>query len=285
MKKVIIIKYGELSTKKDNINYFLSCLKDNIKNTLKNYNVEIKYDRGRMFLISDDNYEEILERVKNIFGIHEINIGYEIKGNEFNDIANNLINLNECEDFKTLKVETKRSYKQYELTSKKISKKLGGIILKNKQDVKVDVKNPEKIINIEVRKDKSYIDFNKVKGLGGYPVSSWGKGLLMLSGGIDSPVAGYLAQKRGVKLEAIYFESPPHTSIEALNKVKTLASKISEYQGSLKIHIINFTDIQEAIYKNIDPTYMITIMRRMMYRISEKVMRKNNCLVLINGDV
>ena len=238
MKKIIIIKYGELSTKKDNINYFLSCLRDNIKSVLKDLSVEIKYDRGRMFLISDDNYDEILRRVKNIFGIHEINIGYEINGNDLKAIESNLIELIKREEFKTFKVETKRSYKQYPLTSMEISKKMGGVVLKNKEDVYVDVKSPEVIIHVEVRHDKSYIYFNGEKGLGGYPVSSLGKGLLMLSGGIDSPVAGYLAQKRGVKLEAIYFESPPHTSEDALNKVKELASIIGKYQGTIKLHII-----------------------------------------------
>jgi len=284
MKKVIIIKYGELSTKKDNINYFLSCLKDNIKNALKNFNVEIKYDRGRMFIISDDDYDDILKRVKNIFGIHEINIGYEINGNDLNIIENNLIELIKDEEFTTFKVETKRSYKDYPLTSMEISKKMGGVVLKTCQNVQVDVRNPEKLIHIEIRKDKTYIYFNGVKGLGGYPVSSLGKGLLMLSGGIDSPVAGYLAQKRGVKLEAIYFESPPHTSVEALNKVKELARSLSIYQASIKVHIINFTDIQEAIYKNIPHDYLITIMRRMMYRISERIATHNRCKILVNGE-
>jgi len=284
MKKVIIIKYGELSTKKDNINYFLSCLRDNIKSALSSFNVEIKYDRGRMFLISNDDYDEILNKVKNIFGIHEINIGYEIDGNDLSDIESNLIELIKLKDFNTFKVETKRSYKQYPLTSMEISRKMGGVVLKNKNDVKVDVHNPEIIINVEVRHDKSYIYFNGVKGLGGYPISSLGKGLLMLSGGIDSPVAGYLAQKRGVKLEAIYFESPPHTSQDALNKVKELASIIGEYQGTIKVHIINFTDIQETIYKNIPHDYLITIMRRMMYRISERIATHNRCKILVNGE-
>ena len=284
MKKVIIIKYGELSTKKDNINYFLSCLRDNIKYALKDINVEIKYDRGRMFLISNDDYDLILSRVKNIFGIHEINIGYEIDGNDLEVIKSNLIDLIKNKEFNTFKVETKRSYKQYPLTSMEISKLMGGVVLKNKDNVKVDVHNPEIIINVEIRHDKSYIYFNGEKGLGGYPVSSLGKGLLMLSGGIDSPVAGYLAQKRGVKLEAIYFESPPHTSMDALNKVKELGSIIGKYQGTMKLHIINFTDIQEAIYKNIPHDYLITIMRRMMYRISERIATHNRCKILVNGE-
>ena len=140
-----------------------------------------------------------------------------------------------------------------------------------KQEIAISVKNLD-------------IYYKEINGLGGYPVGVAGKGLLMLSGGIDSPVAGYLAMKRGVKLECIYFESPPHTSPAAKDKVKKLVSILNTYQSSIKLHVINFTEIQEAIYKNINPEYMITIMRRMMYRISEKVMRERNCLVLINGE-
>ncbi len=285
MQKVIIIKYGELSTKKDNINFFLSCLKDNINNALKDEDIKLKYDRGRMFIFSDEEkYENILNIIKNIFGIHEINIGYEIEGNNLEDITHSLKEVIKDLKFQTFKIETKRSYKNYPLNSMEISKKLGGEVLKNKDNVKVDVHNPEIIFNIEVRNNKSYIYYKGIKGLGGYPVSSLGKGMLMLSGGIDSPVAGFLSMKRGVKLEAVYFESPPHTSIDALNKVKDLASIIGKYQGTLKLHVINFTEIQETIYKTIAHDYLITIMRRMMYRIAEKLARRNNCKILINGE-
>lgn len=140
------------------------------------------------------------------------------------------------------------------------------------------------VINIEIRFNSSYIYFDKIKGIGGYPVGVAGKGLLMLSGGIDSPVAGYLALKRGVRIEAIYFESPPHTSDAAKNKVIMLAKKLSEYSGYVKLHVINFTNIQEAILKSCPHEYLVTIMRRMMYRISEKIANKNNCKVLINGE-
>ena len=126
--------------------------------------------------------------------------------------------------------------------------------------------------------------FYGIKGAGGYPVGVAGKGILMLSGGIDSPVAGYLAMKRGIKLECLYFESPPHTSEMAKNKVKKLVEKLSEYQADIKLHVINFTNIQENIYKNINPDYMITIMRRMMYRIAERMINKRRCLVLVNGE-
>ena len=282
MRKIIIIKYGELTTKKDNINYFLSCLKDNIKNMLGS-SVDIKFDRGRMF-ITTNNYEEVLDKLKYVFGIHEINLGYELDGNDIKDIETNLKELIVEKDFNTFKVETKRSYKNYPMNSMEISRYLGGVVLKNKKDIKVDVHNPDVIINIEVRSDKSYIYFDKVNGIGGYPVGSLGKGMLMLSGGIDSPVAGYLALKRGVRVEGVYFESPPHTSDAAKNKVKDLARVLTNYSGYIKLHVVNFTHIQESIYKNIPHEYLITIMRRMMYRITERLAKRNNCKVIVNGE-
>ena len=284
MKKVIIIKYGELSTKKDNINYFISCLKDNICNSIKD-DCKIIFDRGRMYIYSnDENYNEILDKLKYIFGIHEINLGYKIDGNNLLDIENNLIELIKDKKFKTFKVETKRSYKNYKMNSMEISKYLGGVVLKTLKNISVDVHNPECLINVEVRNDSSYIYFDKIKGLGGYPVGSLGKGLLMLSGGIDSPVAGYLALKRGVRIEGVYFESPPHTSEAAKNKVIELTKLLTKYSGYIKLHIVNFTEIQEEIYKNIPHEYLITIMRRMMYRITEKISKRNNAKVIINGE-
>ena len=284
MEKVIIIKYGELSTKKDNINYFLTCLKDNIRNSIGDGS-KILFDRGRMYIYSDEsNYSNILEKLKHVFGIHEIDLGYKLNTNELSEIEENLKKLISDINFNTFKVETKRSYKKYKMNSMEISKYLGGVVLKLKNNVKVDVHNPECLINIEIRSDSSYIYFDKTSGIGGYPVGSLGKGMLMLSGGIDSPVAGYLALKRGVRVEGVYFESPPHTSEAAKNKVISLAKHLTNYSGYMKLHVVNFTEIQEAIYKNIPHEYLITIMRRMMYRISEILASKNNCKVLINGE-
>ena len=284
MEKVIIIKYGELSTKKDNINYFLTYLKDNIRNSIGDGS-KILFDRGRMYIYSDEsNYSNILEKLKHVFGIHEIDLGYKLNTNELSEIEENLKKLISDINFNTFKVETKRSYKKYKMNSMEISKYLGGVVLKLKNNVKVDVHNPECLINIEIRSDSSYIYFDKTSGIGGYPVGSLGKGMLMLSGGIDSPVAGYLALKRGVRVEGVYFESPPHTSEAAKNKVISLAKHLTNYSGYMKLHVVNFTEIQEAIYKNIPHEYLITIMRRMMYRISEMLANKNNCKVLINGE-
>ena len=284
MEKVILIKYGELSTKKDNINFFLKKLKENILYALNDLNVNVTYDLGRMFIHTNENFDKVIARVKNIFGIHEMNIGYVINSTDFDVVKDEILNLLREHEFTTFKVESKRSNKKLNTTSIKLSKNLGAHILKNIEGLKVDVKNPEIVVNVEYRINNTLVYFESIKGLGGYPVGTLGKGLLMLSGGIDSPVAGYLAIKRGVKIEAIYFESPPHTSIEAKNKVKSLAKKLAVYNNDIVLHVVNFTEIQEAIYKNIPHEYLITIMRRMMYRISAIIASRRNAKILINGE-
>lgn len=285
MKKIIIIKYAELTTKKSNINYFLKILKDNVTRTIDGIKAIVTFDKGRMFIESSpDNYDQILNKIKNIFGIHEIIIGYKYEDRELESINNYVVDLLKDYNLTTFKVITKRSDKNYPLDSMEISRKVGGAILKNYNNSKVDVHNPELEIYIEVRINAVYIYFEKIKGIGGYPVGTLGKGLLMLSGGIDSPVAGYMAMKRGIKLECIYFESPPHTSEAAKNKVLELAKILSTYNNGIKVHVINFTNIQEAIYKNIPHEYLITIMRRMMYRISERIARYHKDLAIINGE-
>lgn len=284
MEKVILIKYGELSTKKDNINFFLKKLKENILYALNDLEIEVSYDLGRMFIHTNENFDKVIKRVKNIFGIHEMSIGYVINSTDFDVVKDETLNLLKEHEFTTFKVESKRSNKKLNTTSVELSKNLGAHILKNIKGLKVDVKNPEIVVNVEYRINNTLVYFEKMKGLGGYPVGTLGKGLLMLSGGIDSPVAGYLAMKRGVKIEAIYFESPPHTSIEAKNKVKSLAKKLAVYNNDIVLHVINFTEIQETIYKNIPHEYLITIMRRMMYRISAILASKRNAKILINGE-
>lgn len=283
IKKLIIIKYGELTTKHDNINFFIKTLKDNIDLSLEGINHTITYDVGRMFIETDD-YDLVIDKLTKTFGIHEFNIGYELDTDDFDVLSNELLNLVKEKEFKTFKVQTKRSNKKYFMDSMEISRKLGGLLLKNIPNINVDVNNPELLINVEIRFNKVYFYFDKIAGIGGYPVGVAGKGVLMLSGGIDSPIAGYLAMKRGVRLECIYFDSPPHTSENAKNKVLDLANVLTNYSGYIKVHVIRFTEIQEAIYRNCPKEYMITIMRRMMYRISERIAHKTNSKVIINGE-
>ena len=285
MNKLLLIKYGELSTKKDNINYFIRTLKENIEASIKGIDVELIYDKGRMFIkTNEDNFDEIIDKLKHIFGIHEIVIAYELPNNDIEELKSSLVEIIKDKEIDTFKVETKRSNKNYPLTSMEISRILGGVVLKNKENVSVDVHNPNTYINVEIRLNNAYIYFDRIKGIGGYPVGSLGKGLLMLSGGIDSPVAGYLALKRGVRIEGLYFESPPHTSEAAKNKVIKLAQELSKYSGYVKLHVVNFTEIQETILKNCPHEYLITIMRRMMYRISERIAKNANAKVIVNGE-
>ena len=285
MKKIIILKYGELTTKKDNINYFLKTLKNNINIILKDINHTITYDFGRMFIdVKSEDIEKTVEKLKCIFGIHEIIVGYISEDKSLDNIKTNILSLIKDKNFKTFKVSTKRSDKTFPLNSMEISKSLGGYILRNISNIQVDIHNPELLVSVEIRKNEVLYYFNGLSGLGGYPVGTLGKGLLMLSGGIDSPVAGYLAIKRGVKIEAIYFESPPHTSESAKDKVIKLARLLAKYNTTVKLHVINFTRIQETILKNIPHEYLITIMRRMMYRISAIIAHNSKCNILINGE-
>lgn len=283
MEKLILIKYGELTTKKDNRKTFIKTLETNIKNKINNLYINITKTMSRMYISYDEkNEEEILKNLTKIFGIHSIVICDKVNTNE-DDIKNKVLEILKDKQFKTFKVSTKRSDKTFPHTSMEFNNIIGGLVLKN-FDCKVDVHNPELNLEIEIRQEGTFIYNKEYSGLGGYPVGIQGKGLLMLSGGIDSPVAGYLALKRGVNIECLYFESPPHTSLNAKNKVLKLAEILNDYSGTIKVHIVPFTKIQEEIYKNIPGNYNITIMRRMMYRIAEKYAKKRNCKVLINGE-
>lgn len=283
MQKLILIKYGELTTKKANRLLFIKHLENDIKTKLKGYNINIIKDNSRMFIEVDNNFEEVISILKKVFGIHEIVIAYKVK-TDVDTIKESVLEVVSKIPFKTFKVETKRSYKEFPYTSMEFNNVIGSLILKSIDNISVDVHNPEYELKIEIRNDYTYIYDREIKGSGGYPSKVAGKGLLMLSGGIDSPVSGYLAMKRGIELECIYFESPPHTSPEAKNKVKSLVERLCDYQTTIKLHVVNFTKIQEEIYKNAESSYMITIMRRMMYRICEKVLKNNNMYILINGE-
>ena len=279
-----MIKYGELSTKKDNIKVFIDKLNSNVSKKLADYDVSISKNKVRMFIdIKDYNEVEIISKLKEVFGIHSIVVCYKCNKSieDINILAKELI---EKENITTFKVETNRADKSFKYNSLEVSKMVGAYLLKNVNGLKVDVHNPEITLHVEIRDDNTYLYTKEIKGLGGYPTGIQGKGLLMLSGGIDSPVAGFLASKRGIDIDCIYFDSPPHTSLEAKNKVITLAKKLCNYGSNINLYVIPFTEIQLAIYKNTDPTYMITILRRMMYRISERVAKMTKSRIIINGE-
>ena len=284
MKKVILIKYGELTTKKDNRNFFINSLKKNIFSKLSNFEFDIIDDYYRMFIIpKNDDIDDIVVKLQDIFGIHAISVAYSSEDVSEDNIKKMSLDIMNEVSGKTFKVVTNRSNKAYPIKSMEMNNIIGGHILKN-TSFKVDVHNPDVYLYIEIRRDAVYIYNEDIPGLGGYPVGTLGRGLLMLSGGIDSPVAGYQMIKRGVQMYYLYFESRPHTSLEARNKVIRLARKLERYNSGGKLMVVNFTKIQETIYKNLDPDYLITIMRRMMYRIVERIAKRNKCLAIVNGE-
>ena len=284
MNRVILIKYGELSTKKGNRNYFIKTLTNTVKEKLKNYDVNVYKDRANMTIcFNDKDLEDIKSIINKIFGIHTYSVAYVCESDE-ESIKNLVLEIAREKKFKTFKVETKRSDKEFPIHSQDFNRVLGGVILKNIDNSSVDVHNPDLLLKVEIRENGTYIYHEVYNGAGGYPVGTQPKGLLMLSGGIDSPVAGYLAMKRGIELDAVYFEAMPHTSLDAREKVINLCRKLSAYTDKINLHVINFTPIQESIYKNVREDYCITIMRRMMYRIMERLCGVYKAYAIINGE-
>ena len=278
--ELILIKYGELTTKGENRKEFIKLLSKNIKNVLKKNNPRIDMNRVRMY-IECDNVDEALKKLTKVFGIHGIVKAYKIDQDidKIKEISLSLLKDKEG----TFKVETNRADKRFEIKSMDFNNVMGGYILKN-TNLKVDVHNPDTVLHIEIRCEGTYIYTDIIPGRGGYPVGTQGKGLLMLSGGIDSPVAGFLSLKRGIDIDCLYFEAPPHTSPEAKEKVRKLASIVNQYSGNIRLLVVPFTKLQESIYKNHADTYMITIMRRMMYRIATEVCKRNHYKAIINGE-
>ena len=235
-----------------------------------------------MYIKTNNNLDDIVLKLKKVFGIHGIVVCYKVDNN-IENIKNAILSILSNMNFKTFKINAKRADKSFPIHTMELNDLFGSFVLKN-IICSVNVHNPDVIVSIEIRPEGTFIYTDELMGAGGYPVGIQGKGLLMLSGGIDSPVAGYLALKRGVDIECLYFESPPHTSIEAKNKVFKLASILNEYSGNVKVHVVPFTKIQEEIYKNVKDSYIITIMRRMMYRIASEYCKRNNFKIIVNGE-
>ena len=275
MQKLILIKYGELTTKKGNRNLFINKLNENIKKVI---DAKIIKKRDRMYIITDD-IDLVTKKLQKIFGLQGIVIAYQVNTNK-EDIEKGILEILKDINFKTFKVETKRANKNFEIKSMEFNNVIGSLVLKNFNS-KVDVHNPDITVHIEIR-EETYIYLNEIKGAGGYPVGIQGKGILMLSGGIDSPAAGYLALKRGIDIDCLYFDSPPHTSLEAKNKVIKLASILNDYSGNVRLLVVPFTKLQEEIYKKVPSEYNITVLRRMMYRIATSI--NNKYQVVINGE-
>ena len=288
IKKQIMIRYGELNTKGKNKIDFVRMLEKNIRHSLGNLiNINDLYhthDHSYINLDDNSNINEIIEILKNISGIHSFSIVYKLDADidKLSDFCLDYI-LKVKDKVKTFKVNCKRSDKRFPMHSIDIIKIIATKILK--QDLfKVDVHNPDLFINIEVHQDGIVVYFNSIRGSGGYPLGSLGNALMLLSGGIDSPVASFLLMKRGLKLDFIHFASPPYTQEGVIDKIKELLDILNIYQDKIYLHIVPFTKIQETIYKNTDVSYAITILRRMMFKISKIVADKIHAKAICTGE-
>lgn len=283
-KELIMVRYGELSTKGKNRNDFINLLADNIRRMLKKFTkltYEVRRDHTYIHLHGED-YEEISKVLKDVSGASSFSLVYKVK-NDIEEMRQACLNLCLEENKKTFKVKARRADKVFPMVSDEINRAIASHILKN-SDYKVDVHNPDVLVSLIVRQNETYIFTSEVKGAGGYPLGIAGKGLMMMSGGIDSPVACQLMMKRGIKMECIHFASPPYTSQAVITKITDLLKVLSKYQGQIKLYIVPFTKLQEEIYKHAKESYAITIMRRMMYRIATIVAKRSNCLVIANGE-
>ncbi len=280
----ILIRYGELSLKGKNRNSFIKQLLQNVKKALADFpNLEYQKQHDRMYIyLHGEDSEKVSQILASVFGISSFSLAVKVESDidQIVQAAKESVDLNE---FHTFKVAARRSDKMFPYISDQINRKIATEILKN-SDWKVDVHNPDVKIVVEVHRDATYIMTDRIQGAGGYPVGVGGKAMVLLSGGIDSPVASYLMMKRGVHIEAIHFAAPPYTSQNAQDKVLKLASMISGYQGELIVHVVPFTNLQLAIYQHADESYAITLMRRMMMRIADGLAKKRHAQAIATGE-
>ena len=279
-----LIHYGELGTKGSNRRLFIKELAKNIRHVIKDFPTAIlTYDHDHAYVqIGEEDSNLLLKRLMDVSGIQKISLVKKCE-RDFDTICENALSLIQEEKGKTFKVLTKRADKLYPLDSVEVSRKVGGYILKN-TELEVDVHNPDIALHIDIRKDYAYLYAHSYPGAGGYPLGMNGKVMMMLSGGIDSPVASYLLLRRGIRIECIHFAAPPYTSDAVLDKLKDILKVLSHYQSEIKLHIVPFTKLQLAIYQNCDEPYCITIMRRMMYRIATRLAKNRHCVGVANGE-
>ena len=286
MEKVIIVRYSEIHLKGKNRGFFENLLQENIKNALFKYNAKVEKIPGRYMIsgLSDSQLLRATEDLKKIAGIFSFSIATEVLST-YQDICNEVL-VQSKDLVGTFKVDVNRGDKQFAINSMELAKMLGGEILKNNKNLKVDVNNPDIKVFVDIRENKkSYVFSKVVYGMGGMPVGSSGNGLLLLSGGIDSPVAGYMMAKRGVKLTAVHFHSYPYTSELAREKVEELAQKLVPYNaGSLRVYMVNVAKLQESIHANANDSYTITLLRRGMFRLAERLCSENNFSMIITGE-
>lgn len=283
----IMVRYGELSTKGKNRMRFINKLKHNIQDVLSIYPaVQVTADRDRCHVfLNGQDYEPIAESLKQIFGIQAFNPVYRLPKDvsvlekAVQDIMTGLYT-----EGMTFKVASKRADHKFELDSRELNQTLGDAVFRALPSIQAQMKKPDVTLKVEIRDEAAYISYEEIKGAGGLPVGTSGKGMLMLSGGIDSPVAGYLALKRGVDIEAVHFASPPYTSPGALKKAHDLTRKLTKFGGNIQFIEVPFTEIQEEIKAKAPEAYLMTLTRRFMMRITDRIRENRGGLVIINGE-
>jgi thiamine biosynthesis protein ThiI len=282
-----MVRYGELSTKGKNRNRFIQQLARNIRGALEEFpTIKIKADRDRThLLLNEEDSDLVIPQLKKVFGIQNFSptIRVEKELEAIKSLAQEMIK----EVFTpgmTFKITSKRSDHNFELDTNGLNKFLGGAIFEAVPEIKAQMKRPDINLRVEIRQEAAYLSYETIRGAGGLPVGTSGRGMLMLSGGIDSPVAGYLSMKRGVEIEAVHFASPPYTSEGALQKAKDLTQKLTPYVGTIQFIEVPFTEIQEEIKEKVPQAYLMTITRRLMLRITDAIRELRKGLVIINGE-
>ena len=293
MFDMILIRYGEMTIKKDNYKQFYKKIVENIKFKLKDFKeLKLEAQPYRFFIyLNGCDHNKIIEKLNEISGLYSYSLckktdkTIDTIANTSAKLINQYVSSNNIGSY-SFKVECKRSDKNYPLTSLEISKNVASKLLPLLSNVKVDVHNPDIILHIDFRFEAVYLYVSEIKGIGGYPASIQGKGLSMISGGLDSPVSTYLAIKKGIDVSCMHFFSPPYTSYSALQKVIDLVRKLSRYQSNEEINllVVPFTKIQDKIHEGANNDYMVTLMRRAMYKIADKVCRNNDYSCIINGE-
>ena len=290
MYKAFLIKYAEIAIKGKNRYIFEDALVQQIKYQLRNVEGTFKVvkEMGRIFVYPQDefDYEEAVEALKRVFGIYGICPAVVLEDQGFQQLSKDVAEYVKKvygEKALTFKVNTRRNKKSYPMQSMEVSSELGAVILDACPNMKVDVHNPQVTVNVEIR-NKIYLYSENIPGPGGMPLGTNGSAMLLLSGGIDSPVAGYMIAKRGVTIDAVYFHAPPYTSERAKQKVIDLAEQIAKYTGSLKLHIVPFTDTQLKIYESTPPEKMTVLLKRAMLKTAQKIAEKNKSMALVTGD-
>ena len=280
----IMVRFGEMSTKGKNKNDFIKVLAKNIRAALSDFSsVEIISRFDHIYVkLNDNDPIRVIEVLQDVSGIQGLSLVLKTD-KDIENLKKVCLDLVKQEEGKTFKVHSKRADKTYPIISDQINREIAKVVLQN-TELKVDVHNPDILISIEIRTEGAYVFTHTYKGAGGYPLGVGGKIMHMLSGGIDSPVAAFLLMKRGITIECIHFASPPYTNVGVIEKLKDLLGKLNKYQPEIRLNIIPFTKLQEEIYKQSDESYAITLMRRMMFRLADRLAKRRRCLAISSGE-